>query len=75
MFSRSNQLGRPLARGRPHRRGSHRVNVSPSPARNLSPCRMYIYFGDNVTGTSVMLSTGSLLSSAALRTAASLGPS
>jgi hypothetical protein len=37
--------------------------------------RLYTYFGDSVTGTSVMLSTGSLLSSAALRTAASLGPS
>ena len=36
------------------------------------PCS---YFGDSVTGTSVMESTGSLLSSAALRTAASLGPS
>jgi hypothetical protein len=33
------------------------------------------YFGDNVTGTSVILSTGSALSAAALRTAASLGPS
>lgn len=36
---------------------------------------MSAYFGDSVTGTSVMLSTGSLLSAAALRTAASLGPS
>jgi hypothetical protein len=34
-----------------------------------------LYFGDSVTGTSVTLSTGSLLSSAALRTAASLGAS
>jgi hypothetical protein len=33
------------------------------------------YFGDSVTGTSVMLSTGNLLSSAALRTASSLGAS
>jgi hypothetical protein len=33
------------------------------------------YFGKSVTGTSVMLSTGRALSVAALRTAASLGPS
>lgn len=33
------------------------------------------YFGVSVTGTSMMLSTGSLLSNAALRMAASLGPS
>jgi len=40
-----------------------------------SPKQRRNYFGDSVTGTSVMLSTGSLLSWAALRTAASLGPS
>ena len=33
------------------------------------------HLGESVTGTSVIESTGSLLSSAALRTAASLGPS
>ena len=40
----------------------------------VSACFL-IYLGDNVTGTSVTLSTGSALSAAALRTAASLGPS
>ena len=46
------------------------ANTFPSCCMNIAA-----YFGDSVTGTSVMLSTGSLLSSAALRTAASLGPS
>lgn len=51
------------------------VGDRPAGAITASPRGFALYFGDSVTGTSVTLSTGSLLSSAALRTAASLGAS
>ena len=56
-------------------RGRSAITAVAPPPASITSRPAYTYFGDNVTGTSVMLSTGSLLSSAALRTAASLGPS
>jgi len=51
---------------------AHRQTGKPAGAAN---CARPAYFGDSVTGTSVTVSTGSLLRSAALRIAASLGAS
>ena len=52
-------------------RGRERVGA----AASVPPLPRPVYFGNSVTGTSVIESTGSLLAAAALRIAASSGPS